>query len=67
MLVSIPPKISLSKFMGYLKGKSTLMIFDKHVDLKYRYGNRKFWCREYYVEKVERNRERLEKYTRNQF
>ena len=45
MLVSIPPKLSVSAFMGYLKGKSSLMIFDRHADLKYRYGNRNFWCR----------------------
>ena len=48
LLVSIPPKISVSSFMGYLKGKSSLMIFDKHANLKYRYGNREFWCRGYY-------------------
>lgn len=47
MLVSIPPKISVSQFLGYLKGKSSLMIFDRHAELKYRYGNRKFWCRGY--------------------
>lgn len=47
MLVSIPPKLSVSAFMGYLKGKSSLMIFDKHAHLKYRYGNREFWCRGY--------------------
>ena len=44
MLVSIPPKLSVASFMGYLKGKSSLMIFDKHANLKYKYGNRKFWC-----------------------
>jgi len=52
MLVSIPPKISLSTFMGYLKGKSSLMIFDKYANLKYKYGNRHFWCRDYYVDIV---------------
>lgn len=52
LLVSIPPKISISSFMSYLKGKSILMIFDKHADLKYQYGNREFWCREYYVDTV---------------
>ena len=52
MLVSIPPKISVSSFMGYLKGKSSLMIFDKHANLKYKYGNRYFWCRRYYVDIV---------------
>ncbi len=66
MLVSISPKISVSTFMGYLKGKSTLMIFDKHANLKYKYGNRKFWCRGYYVDTVGRNREKIEKYIRNQ-
>ena len=49
MLVSIPPKISVSSFMGYLKGKSALMIFDKHANLKYKYGNRHFWAEGYYV------------------
>lgn len=49
MLVRIPPNISVSSFMGYLKGKSSLMIFDRHANLKYKYGNRKFWCRGYYV------------------
>ena len=49
MLVSIPPNISVSQFMGYLKGKSSLMIFDRHANLKYKYGNRHFWCRGYYV------------------
>ena len=49
MLVSIPPHISIAQFMGYLKGKSTLMIFDRHANLKYKYGSRSFWCRGYYV------------------
>ena len=49
MLVSIPPKIAVSTFMGYLKGKSSLMIFDRYANLKYKYGNRNFWCRGYYV------------------
>lgn len=49
MLVKIPPKLSVSQFMGYLKGKSSLMIFDRHANLKYKYGNRHFWCRGYYV------------------
>ena len=60
MLVSIPPKLSVSAFMGYLKGKSSLMIFDRHAHLKYRYGNRKFWCRGYYVDTVGRNRKKIE-------
>ena len=62
MLVSIPPKLSVSAFMGYLKGKSSLMIFDRHAHLKYRYGNRKFWCRGYYVDTVGRNRKKIEQY-----
>lgn len=64
MLVSIPPKISVSSFMGYLEGKSSLMIFDKHVNLKYKYGNRHFWCRGYYVDTVGRNKERIAQYIR---
>ena len=66
MLVSIPPKISVSSFMGYLKGKSSLMIFDKHANLKYRYGNREFWCRGYYVDTVGRNKKVIEQYIKNQ-
>lgn len=66
MLVSIPPKISVSSFMGYLKGKSSLMIFDKHANLKYKYGNRHFWCRGYYVDTVGRNKERITQYIREQ-
>ena len=66
MLVRIPPKMSSSSFVGYLKGKSSLMIFDKHAHLKYRYGNRKFWCRGYYVNTVGRNREKIQQYIREQ-
>ena len=66
MLVSIPPKLSISSFMGYLKGKSSLMIFDRHANLKYKYGNRKFWCRGFYVDTVGRNQKRIEEYIRNQ-
>lgn len=66
MLVSIPPKLSVSAFMGYLKGKSSLMIFDRHANLKYRYGNRKFWCRGYYVDTVGRNQKKIENYIRQQ-
>jgi putative transposase len=66
MLVSIPPKLSVSQFMGYLKGKSSLQIFDRHANLKYKYGNRQFWCRGYYVDTVGRNKEAIEKYIRNQ-
>jgi putative transposase len=66
MLVEIPPKIAVSDFMGYLKGKSSLMIFDRHANLKYKFGNRKFWCRGYYVDTVGRNQKRIEEYIRNQ-
>ena len=66
MLVSIPPKISVSSFMGYLKGKSSLMIFDKHANMKYRYGNREFWCRGYYVDTVGKNKKAIADYIRNQ-
>ena len=66
MLVSIPPKYSVSEFMGYLKGKSSLMIFERHADLKYKYGNRHFWCRGYYVDTVGKNAKKIEEYIRNQ-
>ena len=66
MLVSIPPKISVSSFMGYLKGKSSLMIFDKHANMKYRYGNREFWCRGYYVDTVGKNTKAIKEYIANQ-
>ena len=66
MLVSIPPKLSVSQFMGYLKGKSSLMIFDRHANLKYRYGNRQFWCRGYYVDTVGRNKKVIQEYIKNQ-
>ena len=66
MLVSIPPKYSVSQIMGYLKGKSSLMIFEKYANLKYKYGNRHFWCRGFYVDTVGRNRKAIEKYIRNQ-
>ena len=66
MLVSIPPKIAVSSFIGYLKGKSSLMIFDNHANLKYKYGNRNFWCRGYYVDTVGKNKERIAEYVRNQ-
>ena len=52
MFVRIPPKYSVSEFMGYLKGKSSLMIFERHANLKYKYGNHHFWCRGYYVDTV---------------
>ena len=66
MLLSIPPKYSVSAFMGYLKGKSSLIIFERHAQLKYRYGNRKFWCKGYYVDTVGRNKESIRKYIREQ-
>ena len=66
MLVSIPPKLSVSQFVGYLKGKSSLMIFDRHANLKYKYGNRHFWCRGYYVDTVGRNKKAIETYIRTQ-
>ena len=66
MLVSIPPKISVSSFVGYLKGKSSLMIFDRHANMKYRYGNRKFWCKGYYVDTVGRNKKVIQEYIKNQ-
>ena len=66
MLVSIPPKYSVSQFMGYLKGKSSLMIFDRHANLKYKYGGRSFWCRGYYVDTVGKNERIIQDYIRNQ-
>ena len=66
MLVEIPPSISVSSFVGYLKGKSTLMIFERHANLKYKYGNRQFWCKGYYVDTVGRNKEAIKKYIKNQ-
>ena len=66
MLVSIPPKLSVSSFMGYLKGKSALMIFDKHANLKYKYGNRHFWAEGYYVSTVGLNEASIKKYIEEQ-
>lgn len=66
MLVSIPPKYSVSQIMGYLKGKSSLMIFDRRANLKYKYGNRQFWCKGYYVDTVGRNKKAIAEYIRNQ-
>ena len=66
MLVSMPPHLSVSQFMGFLKGKSTLMIFDRHANLKYKYGSRHFWCRGYYVDTVGKNKKVIEEYIRNQ-
>ena len=62
MLVEIPPKYSISQIMGYLKGKSSLIIFDRHANLKYKYGNRHFWCRGYYVDTVGRNEKEIKEY-----
>lgn len=66
MLVRILPKYSVSEIMGYLKGKSSLMIFDKYANLKYKYGNRHFWCRGYYVDTVGKNAKKIEEYIRKQ-
>ena len=66
LLVEIPPKMSVSSFVGYLKGKSTLMIFERHANLKYKYGSRHFWCRGYYVDTVGKNAKKIEEYIRNQ-
>ena len=66
MLVKIPPKVSVSSFVGYLKGKSTLMIFERHANLKYKYGNRHLWCRGYYVDTVGKNAKKIEEYIQNQ-
>lgn len=66
MLVSIPPKYSVSEVVGYLKGKSSLMIFEKHANLKYKYGNRHFWCRGYYVDTVGKNTAAIKAYIQNQ-
>ena len=66
MLVSIPPNLSVSQFVGYLKGKSSLIIFDKHANLKYKYGNRHFWCRGYYVDTVGKNEKKIAEYIQQQ-
>ena len=66
MLVSIPPKYSVSSFMGYLKGKSSLMIFEKWGNMKYKYRNREFWCRGYYVDTVGKNTKKIKEYIANQ-
>ena len=66
MLMQIPPKYSVAEIMGYLKGKSSLIIFDRHANLKYKYGNRHFWCRGYFVETVGKNGKKIEEYIRNQ-
>ena len=66
VLVSIPPYLSIAQFMGFLKGKSTLMIFDRHANLKYKYGSRHFWCRGYYVDTVGKNAKVIADYIKNQ-
>ena len=66
MFVCISPKYSVLEIMGYLKGKSSLMVFDRHANLKYKYGNRHFWCRGYYVDTVGKNAKKIEEYVKNQ-
>ena len=66
MLVEIPPKMSVAGFVGFLKGKSTLIIFERHANLKYKYGNRSFWCRGYYVDTVGKNTKKITEYIQNQ-
>ena len=66
LLVSIPLKMSVSQIMGYLKGKSNLMIFDRHANLKYKYGNQHFWARGYYVDTVGRNKKQIQEYIKHQ-
>ena len=66
MLVEIPPKMAVSSFVGYLKGKSSLMIHERHRNYKYKYGNRTFWCRGYYVSTVGKNEHKIKSYVQNQ-
>ena len=66
MLVEIPPKIAVSSFVGYLKGKSSLMIYEQFPELKYKYRNREFWCRGYYVDTAGKNANKIAEYIRNQ-
>lgn len=66
LLVAIPPRVAVSDFVGYLKGKSALMMFDKHTNLKYKFGNRHFWAEGYYVSTVGLNEETIKKYIRDQ-
>ena len=66
MLISIPPKMSVSGAIGYIKGKSTLLIFDRHADMKYKYGQRQFWCRGYFVDTVGKNTKAIKEYIANQ-
>ena len=66
MLVSIPPKLSVSGFMGYLKGKSSILIYQKYANMKFKYRNREFWCRGYYVDTVGKNKKAIAEYIANQ-
>lgn len=66
MLVSIPPKLSVSGFMGYLKGKSSILIYEKYANMKYKYRSREFWCRGYYVDTVGKNKKAIQEYIANQ-
>ena len=66
MLLEIPPKVSVSSFMGFLKGKSSIMIYEKYPSLQYKYRNREFWCRGYYVDTVGKNAKKIEEYIKNQ-
>ena len=66
MLIRVPPKYSISQIMGYIKGKSSLIIFDRHANLKYKYGNRHFWCRGYYVSTVGKNEKKIREYISEQ-
>ena len=66
MLIEIPPKMSVSGFMGFLKGKSSLIIHQRHGNLKYKYGNRSFWCRGFYVDTAGKNAKRIAEYIQNQ-
>ena len=66
MLVEIPPKMSVSSFVRFLKGKSSLIIFERHANLKYKYGNRQFWCRGYYVDTAGKNAKKIAEYIQNQ-
>ena len=66
MLVEIPPKMSVASFVGYLKGKSSLMVYERFGDMKFRYRNRQFWCRGYYVDTVGKNAQKIKEYIQNQ-
>lgn len=66
MLITVPPKMSVSGAIGYLKGKSTLLIFERHADMKYKYGQRQFWCRGYFIDTVGKNTKAIQEYIANQ-